>query len=152
MKKHFTNQHPEFKNRKDYNRRLQQYIIHYEGEDINSMDDVSQFFKELLIDIDTTTTDLDSTPIPELTTDLFSIYFETFHDVDSMSTVNLLADKVFEHRMTSKDNIVKLVESEPYSFNTFTSSQYDNTEFKKLLIDSGAATCSTEGIGQLEAL
>ena len=41
---------------------------------------------------------------------------------------------------------------QPYVYSMATSSRYDHTEFKGLLIDSGAATHSTGGRGQLEAL
>lgn len=40
----------------------------------------------------------------------------------------------------------------PYVFNLSTNSQYNNTEFKGLLSDSGASTQSTGGIGQLKSL
>lgn len=116
------------------------------------MNDVSQFFEELLIDVDATTIDINSTLISESTTKSFAIYFGTFHDSDFMSTTNLLANKVFEHWMTVKDNTVRLAKSKPYSFNISTSSQYNNTEFKELLIDSGTVICFTRGIDQLEAL
>ena len=41
---------------------------------------------------------------------------------------------------------------EPYMFSVSTKDRYDDSEFKGLLIDSGAATRSTGGIGQLKAL
>lgn len=41
---------------------------------------------------------------------------------------------------------------EPYMFSVSTKNRYDDSEFKRLLIDSGAATRSTGGIDQLRAL
>lgn len=40
----------------------------------------------------------------------------------------------------------------PYVYNSATSSRYDASEFKGILIDSGAAARSTGGAGQLQAL
>ena len=72
----------------------------------------------------------------------------------SITTVNLLSDSSFKHRLTAKNSTVPhtTTKPQPFMFNVFTSFWYDDTEFKGLLIDSRAATRSTDGIGQLKAL
>lgn len=144
--------HPEYRSQKGYDCRLQQYITHGKGEDRNAddTDDVAQFFEELSINAADTNPTSDSTPKPP--SELFTTYFGTFQNTDFLATTNLLADKVFQHRITSKDKTIAPTEPKPYSFNAATSSRYNNSEFKGLLIDSGAATRSTAGIGQFEAL
>lgn len=67
-------------------------------------------------------------------------------------TTNKLADQSFKHRIIMEDETITSVASNPFIFSTSTDSRYDNTEFKGLLIDSGASTRSTDGIGQWEAL
>lgn len=69
-----------------------------------------------------------------------------------MATVSLLANKAFKYQIILRDNTTTPIKPEPYSFNTSISSQYDNLKFKRLLIDSGTAIHSTNGIGQFEAL
>ena len=73
---------------------------------------------------------------------------------ESTNTAGILADKTLQHRITSIDNTIfpTCAEPSPYSFTLSSTSRYDKTEFKGLLIDSGAAVKSTGGIGQLKAL
>ena len=71
---------------------------------------------------------------------------------ESEQTTNLLADNSFKYRITSTDKTITSIAPIPYTFSTSSNSRYDESEFKGLLIDSGAATRSTGGIGQLKAL
>ena len=50
------------------------------------------------------------------------------------------------------DKTAPPVTSTSYVFNSSTDSRYNVTEFKKLLIDSGASTQPKRDIGQLKAL
>ena len=126
--------------------------MHYEGTDD---DDTAQFFEKLLID---TASDR-AAPVPTSASALdssktFLTSFGEMITAESTSTTNILADKALKHRITSIDDTVSatLAEPRPYSFSTFPTSRYNETEFKGLLIDSGAAVKSTGGIGQLKAL
>ena len=58
-----------------------------------------------------------------------------------MTVVNTLADNVFKLRITLNDKIILLLTIlTPYVFNSSTDSQYNDTEFKKLFIDSDNST------------
>ena len=50
------------------------------------------------------------------------------------------------------DKTTLLITLVPYVFNLSTDSQYNDTKFKGLLIDSRVSTWSTEGISQLKVL
>ena len=127
---------------------MQQYIAHYEGNDEDDdTDDVAYFFKELSIDASK-----DLLPDVDITDELFLTSIGALQNIESTNTINLLANNAFKHQITSADGTVALTAPVPYSFTTLTDSQYDKSEFTGLLIDSGAATRSTGGIGQLKAL
>lgn len=66
--------------------------------------------------------------------------------------MNALANNAFKHRITLSDETVFPVTPASYVFNSSTDSRYNDTDFKWLLIDSGASTQSASGIGQLKAL
>lgn len=153
-KKQFTNKHSKYKSCKRYDRHLQQYITHQEVKDIDAdcTDDVAQFFEELSVDVGTADKDSDFNLTSESSTEPFFTYFGTFQNTESMAIVSLLANTAFKHQITFEDDISAHAKLEPYSFNISTSSQYNNSEFKELLIDSGAATRCTGGISQFEAL
>jgi hypothetical protein len=68
-----------------------------------------------------------------------------------MNIVNALVDNVFKHRLTSMNNVQSVILTS-YTYNTIIEFRYDDTEFKRLLIDSEAITKSTEEIDQLKAL
>lgn len=107
---------------------------------------MAYFFRDLSID-----TSKDPPLDVEATTGLFNTSIGTLQNIESTNAINLLTDGAFKHRMTSLDDTTGSV-SMPYSFTTSTDSRYDESEFKGLLIDFGAATRSTGGIGQLKAL
>lgn len=55
--------------------------------------------------------------------------------------VNTLADNAFKHQITLSDKIVpSITVPVPYVFNSSTDSQYNNTEFKGLLINLNVST------------
>ena len=147
-KKRFSNRFPKYKSRPGYEHYLQQYIAHYKGNDEdNDTNDVAYFFKELSIDASK-----DFLPNEDTIDELFFISIGALQNIESTNTINLLANNVFKYQITSADGIVALTAPVPYSFTISTNLQYDKSEFKGLLIDSGAATRSTGGIGQLKAL
>lgn len=126
---------------------MQDYIINYDGEKKDDINDIAHFFKELLIDAPQ-----GLSPDIDTTNKLFLTQFSFFQNMESVNTVNTLADNAFKHQITFADIIVSFINPTFYSFITLTSMRYNNFEFKGLLIDSGAATWSTGGLSQLQAL
>ncbi len=61
--------------------------------------------------------------------------------------VNIFVDNIFKYQIILSDKTVSPTTFSLYFFNSLTDSQHNNTEFKGLLIDSGASTQSTGGIG-----
>ena len=143
-KKRWGDRHPKYKNRSGYERNLRQYIANYEGDDEDE-DEIVHFFGDLSIEAKDPSLDA------EVATEMFHTSIGTLHAVESINAINMLTNKAFEHHITWSDNTIAPV-SVPYSFITSTDTRYDESEFKGLLIDSGAATRSTGGIGQLKAL
>lgn len=144
-KKRFSERYPEYKSRPGYDRRLRQYITYYEGGDSDE-DEVAHFFEELSIQAE---------PTPADTKPVNESYFTSLgemHNDEPTAITNQLANNACKHRVTVKDIAAAPTPPEPYIFSVSTDSRYDDSEFKGLLIDSGAATRSTGGIGQLKAL
>lgn len=146
-RKRFGNRFPEYKSRPRYERYLQQYIINYEGEEDDDTADVAHFFKELLIDAPQ-----DLSLDTDTTNELFLTQLDPLQNIESTNTINLLADNAFKHQITSADTTIPLANPMPYNFTTSIDLRYNDSEFKGLLINSGAATRSTGGVGQLKAL
>ena len=130
---------------------MQRYIYEYEG---NSSNEIIQYFDQLLFDVaenETYNSSTDSSKNGELDQQFFT-------SVGALETRQLsaitekLADYVFKHRITIKNETVSPLEPESYVYNAVTEFRYDETEFKKLLINSNAAVKSTAEIRQLKAL
>ena len=149
-KKKFGDRYPEYKTRPGYERNLQRWITEYEGVDDD--EGIAQYFGNLSIDThDDYTTE--STPESFYTeSEQFHTSIGQLQGSESVTVVNTLADNAFKHRITLSDETASPISSAPYVFNSSTDSRYNDTEFKGLLIDSGASTRSTGGIGQLKAL
>ncbi len=146
-KKRFGKRFPEYKSRPGYERYLQDYIVNFEVEEEDDTDDVAHFFKELLIDASQ-----DLSPDIDTKNELFLTQLGPLQNIESANTVNILADNAFKNQITSTNTTVLLVNPIPYSFTTSIDLRYNDSEFKGLLIDSGAAIRFTGGVGQLKAL
>ena len=86
---------------------------------------------------------------------MFCTSLSMLKNSDCILTTNLLTDHAAKHQITDIDESETSStenSSIPYAYTSSTSSKYDDTEFKGLLIDSGAATRSTGDIGQLKVL
>jgi hypothetical protein len=135
---------------------LNQYIADYENIINDSEDEyVTQYFDELAIS-------------PVLETDVKLIEFEsdelflTSFDEQNTEFINSslaisltssLADKAFQHRLTSKNITNALInESFDLSYISTTDSRYDDTELKGILMNCGAADRFIEGMRQFKAL
>ena len=55
---------------------------------------------------------------------------------ESKTVVNTFADNAFKHHIILSDKTVSPITLTPYVFNSSNNSQYNDTEFKVLLIDS----------------
>ena len=81
----------------------------------------------------------------------FIISLDVLDASESSAATKVLANDTFKHRFILSDEIFSIA-SVPYVFNASIDSRYDFSKFKSLLIDSGAATRSTEDMGQLKTL
>ncbi len=126
---------------------MQDYILKYKDENENNTDDVTYFFKELLIDIpQDLSTDADTT------NKLFITKLSLFQNIKSTNTINILTDHTFKYQISSANTTILFLNPTSYSFTISTDMQYNNFEFKGLLIDSGTAIWSISDLGQLKAL
>jgi hypothetical protein len=124
---------------------MQQFISHYEG--VNDSDDLIeavQYFEELDINAEL------ASP-PDEPVETFFTSLETMRNAESETTVNILADNAFKHRITCSDNIIVPIDPQSYVY-TCIDSRYNESEFKGLLIDSDVVTRFIGGIGQFKAL
>ena len=128
---------------------MRRYIYEYEG---NSSEKIIQYFDQFLLDVAENKTYNSSIDSSDEINQQFFTSIDALETRQSSVITEALTDHVFKHRVIMKDETVSPPESEPYVFNAVIESKYDATEFKNLLINSGAATKSTSEIGQLKAL
>ena len=152
--KRFDDRYSHLKARTNYTRRLTQYITDLEGDDDDGM---TQYFEELQIDFESASKISATFNVQSIHDEdkVFCTSLGTLKNSDCIMTTNLLNDHVAKHQITGIDesensNIEN--SSIPYAYTSSTSSKYDDTKFKDLLIDSNATTRSTDGIGQLKTL
>ncbi len=155
-KKRFANRNSKWKSHSKFQRRLKQFII--EIEDNQRNDFIVQFFEKLNIDIDIAFIDNISIidfVIEELDSES-KTYFIAVDSIDDSKTIAaiiiMLVDKTFRHRLIFMNNITASSNSISYSYNVFTTSRYDDREFKNILIDHDAADHSFEDIEQFTTL
>jgi hypothetical protein len=130
---------------------LKQYIADFEDiTDDSDDEDAAQYFD----DLSPISSVIDDAKLIEFEPDeLFLTSLDELRNTESITSS--LANKAFEHRLTSKD-ITNAPINEPFDF-TFTltsttESRYDDREFKGILVNCGAARRSTAGIEQFTAL
>lgn len=72
----------------------------------------------------------------------FHIYYDQLKDFEFITVIKTLANNVLKHQITLSINktILSITVLALYVFNLSTNLQYNDTEFKKLLIDSGIST------------
>jgi hypothetical protein len=98
-----------------------------------------QYFEKMTLSI-LESAHLTSTFLNDFESDeLFLTSFEKLSNIEFITST--LANKIFEHRLTAKDDITfaTTVELVSYSYISSSDSRYDDREFKSLLIDSDAA-------------
>ena len=147
-KKKFGDRYPEYKDRPGYERNLQRWITEYEVDDDEG---IAQYFGDLSVDThDDYATD---SRIESFFTESEQFYISSGQLQGSESvTVNTLDDNALNHQITLSDKTVSSISPASYVINSSSDSQYNDIEFKGLLIGSGVSTQSTGGIGQLKAL
>ena len=59
---------------------------------------------------------------------------------ESVTAVNALANNAFKHQITLSNKTVSPITLALYVFNSSTDSRYNDTKFKRLLVDLGAST------------
>jgi hypothetical protein len=154
-KKRFANRNSKWKSHSEFQRRLKQFII--EVEDNQEDDFITQFFDELIIDIDISIDNISITDfvIEEIDSES-KTYFIAVDSIDDSKTIAaiiiMLADMTFRHKLIFMNNIIVSSNSISYSYNVFTTSRYDDREFKNILIDHDAADHSFESIEQFTTL
>ena len=156
--KRFGDRYSHFKARTDYTRRLIQYITDLEGSDDD--DGMIQYFEELQIDLDLAS-EISATFNVHEKNEVFCTFLNTLKNSDCILTTNLFINNVAKHQIIDIDESEFSPNTEnsgtenfniSYAYTSSTSSRYDDTKFKGLLIDSETATRSTNDIGQLKAL
>jgi hypothetical protein len=125
---------------------LNQYIADYESDSEDEY--VTQYFDELAI---SRVFETDIKLIEFESDELFLTSFDEFQDIEFF--ISALADKAFQHRLILKNIISALInESFDFIYISITDSRYDDSEFKRILVNCGAADRSTEGMSQFKAL
>lgn len=76
----------------------------------------------------------------------FYTFFGQLKSSKSITIVNTLVDNIFKYQITLNDKIIFSITLTLYTFNLSTNLQYNNTEFKRLLINSSVSTRSTNDI------
>ena len=122
-----------------------------------------QYFEKLQIDFDSVSEIFATFNVQSIhdEDEVFCIFLGTLKNSDCILTINLLIDYAAKHQIIGIDESENFPSIEnsgtknsniSYAYIFSTSSRYDDTEFKNLLIDSNAATRSTSDIGQLKVL
>lgn len=149
LKEKFGDCYPEYKIQLGYEQNLQRQITEYEVVDNNEI--LTHYFGDLSINIHNDFM---------LESKSFYTKLEQFHTAlvrlegsKSKIVINTLADNTFKYQIILSDETLPLINVPAfYVFNLLTDSQYNNTQFKKLLIELGASSQLTSGIDQLKAL
>ena len=159
--KRFDDRYSHFRARTDYTRKLTQYITDLEDSDDD--DEMTQYFEKLQIDSDFVSEISAIFNVQSIhdEDEVFCTFLNTLKNFDCILITNFLIDHTAKHQIIDIDKSEFSSRTEnsgtenssiPYAYIASTSFRYDDTKFKDLLIDSNAATRSTDDIGQLKVL
>jgi hypothetical protein len=124
---------------------MQQFISHYEGvNDSNDLIEAVQYFEKLNINAELVSSSDESV-------ETFFTSLEIMRNAESETTVNILTDNAFKHRIICSDNIIVSIDSQSYVY-TCIDSRYNESKFKRLLIDFDAVTRFIGEIDQFKTL
>ena len=127
---------------------MQHWIIEYENENI---DEIIQFFNQLIIDFETYNTKSDWFENTELI-DQFYISYEVFEGFESSIAIEQFVDNSLLHRVSKCDEIISSFLFTSYIYNVIFESRYENTEFKNIFIDTNALIKLNAKFDQYETL
>jgi hypothetical protein len=150
-KKRFSDRNSAYKERSKFERRLEQFIVEYENSEKNEF--MTQYFEELIIDTDVS---FEETLINKFVVELdnetqsFLIFVDSLND--SKTIINIMTNKIFTHKLISKDNNIDFAASKSYVYIAFIAFKYDNREFKDILIDYDATNLLFKNIEQFTIL
>ncbi len=162
-KKRFSDRFSQFRN----NNRLTQYICEYESTEKNDdHDEMIQYFEKFSISIISASISAITSAISSMnftnalliefeSNELFLTSFDELQNIEFDTTINLLANQAFKHRLISKNCIIIIAlinESFDFNFIIITNSRYDDHEFKSILMNCETANRSTKSIEQFKAL
>jgi hypothetical protein len=152
-KKRFINRNSTYKTRSKFERRFEQFIIDYENNEINEF--IVQYFEELIIDDDSQKKISNDEFVIEINNEFetFLIFIESINDIETfMIIINMLVDKIFKHKLISKNNTIVFIVSNSYIYIVFIASRYNDREFKDILIDHNATDFFSNDIEQFTIL
>ncbi|KAI1004028.1 hypothetical protein K3495_g4185 [Podosphaera aphanis] len=123
-----------------------------EDEHSSTLDDrFNDTFNELIVDIDGDNFSIDDN------SQQASTHFISFSEINlnsATSTVMELSNRASHHTLTAYDDTKAAIgaETDPFSYHTNTISRYTSEKFTGVMINTGAAKCSTAGYAQFLAL
>jgi hypothetical protein len=124
---------------------MQQFISHYEDvNDSNDLIEVVQYFEKLNINAELVSSSDESV-------ETFFTSFEIMRNAELETIVNILADNAFKHRIICSNNIIVSIDFQSYVY-TCIDSRYNESKFKKLLIDFDVVTRFIDEIDQFKIL
>jgi hypothetical protein len=128
---------------------LNQYIADFESTYDSDDEYAAQFFEELAI---SSALEIDIIKLIEFeSNELFLTSFDELELRNIEFLTSLLADKAFQHLLISIDIINSLI-NESFNYISITDSRYDDSEFKRILVNCDAADRSIEDMNQFKAL
>ena len=116
---------------------------------------MTQYFEELQIDLEPTKISATFNVQSYENDEMFCTSLSSLKNSDCILTINLFTDHAAKHQITDIDeskNSNTENSNISYAYTSSTSSKYNDTKFKTLLINSKTATRSTGDIGQLKTL
>jgi hypothetical protein len=144
---------PDFEKR--FQRSFRQYVMNYEGDDPDSDPGELDTFETLFM---ANSTDSDPEIDPERQEQDTEAFFTSIGSLSrdlASSTVTELAKRALLHQLTGETptplQATIPISQKDLSVYNMSLSRYDSRQFHGIMIDTGAATCSTAGYGQFQA-
>ena len=146
--KKFENRNFSLRIKSDFNKNVQQWIIKYENKNV---DEIIQFFNQLIIDFETYNTKSDWLENIE-SNEQFFISYETLENIELWIIIEQFANNFFLHRASKRDEIISSIFSILYVYNVVIKSWYESIEFKNIFINLKAAVKSNKKFRQFNTL
>ena len=146
--KKFENKYFQLRIKSNFNKNMQHWIIEYENENI---DEIIQFFNQLIIDFETYNTKSDWFENIE-SIDQFYISYEVFENFELSIAIEQFVNNSLLHRINKCDEIILSFSFTSYIYNVIFESRYENIEFKNIFIDTNVSIKSNAKFDQYETL